>query len=304
MKKSLLAFKMEGGDDKKGCQQAILKNKCVCVCRQCDEQRNKPLNNHLEIRRYCKLAKRFFVILAAMSLVFALVGSASAQKGNGTPSGVQKIFQFNIIGKKNGDIGGDTSNGKSIMIPLKTTTTPSKLEYCAAAQESAGVKFVDDVWPNYSSDVPQNARLNFVVCDEANPCTDFVISDRDAIDDKNATILVPRELLDATTKGILFDVYIRVMGKPLQCMEIEGYAYDTTDTGTIYYNTGSVYLSKKGKTAFVQINELFDVLYCDPGALQCTNDISVFADVFEGYFWEMYNNGTKVVQVRIYARPL
>jgi hypothetical protein len=247
------------------------------------------------------MGKRFLVILVAVSLVIGFTGLAIAAKGNGTPDDQKKIFQFNIIGKKNNDISGDTSNGKTIMIPLKTQATPNYMQ-CGEAQNSGGVKLVDDVWPNWSSEVPaNNARLNFVVCDD---CTAFAISDRDAIDDGNATIQVPASLLDATTKGILFDVYIRVMGKPLQCMEINGYAYDVTSTGTYYYNSGTVYLSKKAKTTFMKINDLFDVFYCDPGEETCTNEISVFADVFEGYFWELYNDGTKVVQVRIYAQPL
>jgi hypothetical protein len=245
------------------------------------------------------MAKRLIVVVAAMTFVFAFMGSAIAGKGNGTPSGVEKIFQFNIIGKKNNDISGDTSNGRAIMIPLKTVGTPSSLD-CIDAQSTGGVKIVDDVWPNYSSELPaNNARLNFEVCEE---CTDFAITDRDAIDDGNATIQVPASLLAESDKGILFDVYIRVMGKPLQCMEINGYAYD----GNYYYNSGTVYLSKKAKTTFVKINDLFDVYYCgtDPTTCITPTEISVFADVFQSYFWEMYNDGTKVVQVRIYARPL
>jgi hypothetical protein len=245
--------------------------------------------------------KKLLTIALAASLVFAFTMSAIAAdtRGNGTPSGQQKIFQFNVIGKKNNDIGGDTSNGKTIMIPLKTLGTPNYLE-CANAQSTGGVKLVDDVWPNYSSTVPENnARLNFVVCDT---CTNFEITDRDAIDDGNATIQVPASLLDESTKGILFDVYIRVMGKPLQCMEINGYAYD----GNYYYNSGTVYLSKKGRTTFAKINDLFDVWYCGGLTTTCTSptEISVFADVFQSYFWEFYNDGTKIVQVRIYAQAL
>jgi hypothetical protein len=244
------------------------------------------------------MGKRCFVLLAAMTFIIGLIAPAVAGKGNNTPN-TQKLFQFNIIGKKKNDISGDTSNGKAIMIPLKTVVTPNYLQ-CQDAQGQGGAKLVDDLWPNYSSELPaNNARLNFEVCQD---CTDFAISDRDAIDDGNATIQVPASMLDETTKGILFDVYIRVMGKPLQCMEINGYALDA-DNST-YYNSGTVYLSKKAKTTFIKINDLFDVYYCDPGATECTNEISVFSDVFESYFWELYNDGTKVVQVRIYAQPL
>lgn len=236
------------------------------------------------------------VAVLGLTLMFGVAFAGNATKGNGAPSGSH--WQFNLIGSKNG-ISGDTSNGRSIFIPLKTVASPDHLE-CTAAQSTGGAKLVDDVWPNYSSDIPENnARIVFEVCQD---CTDFQISDRDAIDDGQAKILVPASMLDASTKGILFDVYIRVMGKPLQCLEINGYTFD----GNYYYNTGTVYLSKKGKTTFLKINDLFDVNYCDVIANPaCTpTEISVFSDVFDSYFWELYNDGTKVVQVRIYPQSI
>jgi hypothetical protein len=235
--------------------------------------------------------------LPGLTLACGVSFAGNGTKGNGAPSGPH--WQFNIIGKKKNGIGGDTSNGRSIFIPLKTVGTPNYLE-CGDAQNNNGVKLVDDVWPNYSSDVPaNNARIAFEVCET---CSDFQISDRDAVDDGVATIQVPASMLDASTKGILFDVYIRVMGKPLQCMEINGYAFD----GNYYFNSGTVYLSKKGKTTFVKVNDLFDVYYCDivTDPTCSPTEISVFDDVFQSYFWELYNDGTKIVQVRIYPQIL
>ena len=103
---------------------------------------------------------------------------------------------------------------------------------------------------------------------------------------------------DQNGNAIKFDVYIRVMGKPLQCMEINGYVFD----GSYYYLSGTVSLSKNKKTTFMKINELFDVHYCAPGTEICNTVLNVFDDIFQDYFWELYNDGTKVVQVRIYPQ--
>ena len=248
-----------------------------------------------------KLLKFTIILTLAITLGY---GTALADKpikdgdypGNDSPSG--KHFQFNIIGKKNNDISGDDSKGRTIMIPLKTLGTPDYME-CEDAQDNEGVILVDDLVPTYSSSVPaNNARLYFEKCAT---CNNFEIADRDAIEDGEATILVPTSMLDPTTKDILFDVYIKVMGKPLQCLEIDGYAYDNTQN--LYFWSGSVYLSKKAKTTFMKINEMFDVWWCDTSNCAGTKaEISVFADVFLNYFWELLNDGTKVVQVRIYPR--
>jgi hypothetical protein len=243
--------------------------------------------------------KKWMVFGIVFAVIF-IFGFDAAFAGNGAPSGSH--FQFNILGKKGKGTSADDSSGRTIMIPLKTTPGPSNFSGCDTAQENGGVYFVDDIWPNYQSTVPAgNAKLYFDVCQS---CTSFEITDRNAIDDGVARINVPASMLDATTKGILFDVYIRVMGKPLQCMEINGYAYD----GAYYFHSGTVYLSKKARTTFTQINDLFNVYYCDYDVspsenTTCNNEISVFSDVFASYFWNILNDGTKIVQVRIYARP-
>ena len=120
--------------------------------------------------------------------------------------------------------------------------------------------------------------------------------------DGDATILVPQSMLDATTKGILFDVYIRVLGKPNQCMKIDGYAYDSA---TGYWLTGTLYISRKGgKSTFMKINDMFEVQFCATPPDCTPAETSVFADVFEDYFWSITNDGTRIVQVRIYPRSL
>ena len=66
---------------------------------------------------------------------------------------------------------------------------------------------------------------------------------------------------------------------------------------------------KTGKATWVKVNYLFDVFWCDvdPITNLCvagtTEELSVFNDVFENYFWSILNNGTRLVQVRLYPKP-
>ncbi len=65
----------------------------------------------------------------------------------------------------------------------------------------------------------------------------------------------------------------------------------------------------KGKQVFINANDLFNVWWCtvDTTTDTCMGDaqeISVFSDAFDSYFWNILNDGVKLVQVRIYPRPI
>jgi len=244
---------------------------------------------------------------AILGLVFALtfiLGMNFAIAG--TLPGNEKLkgphWQFNIIGHPNNNFSGDNSNGRTIMVPLKTATGPSAL-----ACKADGVQIVPDDAPTFSDTVAAGARIYFEVC---NDCTSFQIPDRDALDGR-AKILVPASLLGPNGE-IQFDIYLRVLGKPNTCMQIDAYAYD--EDQLLYFWAGSAYISRKtGKSVFVKANELFDVWFCQVDVLDKDQDgvtdeciegteqeLSVFNNVFEDYFWNVLNNGTRNVQVRIY----
>ena len=65
---------------------------------------------------------------------------------------------------------------------------------------------------------------------------------------------------------------------------------------------------KAGQSTFVKVNYLFDVNFCqvDTTTGECvagtSQELSVFNNVFESYFWNILNNGTRLVQVRLYPR--
>lgn len=231
-----------------------------------------------------------FVVALATSLSLAMAFAAAPPKG---PKLSGPHWGFNIIGHPNNHFSGDYSNGRTIMVPLKTEVGPSELA-CAAD----GVEIINDTLPTFTDSVAAGARIYFEVC---NTCTNFEIADRDALDGR-AKILVPASALNEDG-SINFDIYLRVLGKPNTCMEIGAYAYD--EDQLLYFWAGSAYISRKtGKSIFVKANDLFTVWFCevvegvcDQGTVQ---ELSVFNNIFEEYFWNILNDGTRLVQVRVY----
>ncbi len=264
------------------------------------------------------MKKSVYVVVAlAVAMIFAF-GNAQAGNGNNGLSGPH--WQFNIIGHpKNVDaISGDNSKGRAIMVPLKNVRDRGDL-YCP---EDTDANFVNDTEPTYDM-VPAGARIYFEASDR------FEIMDRDATDQDGAYVLIPstlgpNPLYDAeacaacaelngaaqarcedvycseTEDVIAVDVWVRVLGKPNTCMNINGFAYDAWQD--LYFWSGRIELARKsGKATWMNVNEIFRVWWCDTGDCEGTQEeISVFNDVFESYFWDVLNDGTRLVQVRLY----
>ena len=274
--------------------------------------------------------------ISMISLVFGLtlllgVGAAFALESQDGRKLSGPHYQFNIIGHpKNVEcIGGDDSNGRAIMVPLRNVGGQSGL-VCEEGPGGGQTVFVDDIAPKWSTQAPTGARINFQCGDS------FQILDRDACDSNGAKIQVecttaPDPLNpDGTQDVIAYDVYMRVLGKPSTCMNITGYAYQLDLDHSLWFETGTVYLNRsKGKSTFVKVTDLFDVWWCDVRekigdvdangnligdedgicetgeACECTTtpvELSVFNDIFDEYFWNILNDGTRLVQVRLYPR--
>ena len=239
--------------------------------------------------------KKLLTLIFAVTFIIGFSGSVVFAGNAGDIKLSGPHYNVNIIGKKKGGIGGDTSNGASIFIPLKNVTTRDGM-VC----DVDGAVLKDDVAPTWLSAEPIGTKIYFV------PGTSFAILDRDGTDNNGATIQVP---VDPDTKEIAFDIWIRILGKPYGCMNIGAYAYDATQQ--LYFWAGSVYLNRTtGKQEFIKVNELFYVHWCivDVANQVCTTEsgepISVFSDVFSEYFWNIQNDGAKLVQVRIYPRVI
>lgn len=243
--------------------------------------------------------KRFmlFAAIFVISGMFSLNAIAGKDRtGNGGPSG--KHYNVNLIGTTKGALpdGGASSGGAAVFIPLRTATGPSE----ATCTDDSGNQtwFIDDEDATFTDVEPSGgARIKFT------PTTTggFEIIDRDATDG-SAEIQVP--VSDDGDRYILLDLYVRVLGKPGGCAEITGYAYDLDQN--LWFWSGTIALDRKtGKSSFVKTTDIFDVHYCTVVDGACDGDdieLSVFNDVFEDYFWEIFNDGTRLIQMRFYPR--
>lgn len=246
----------------------------------------------------------FFILIFSFVLAFGLQHTFA---GNGSLSG--KHWQFNLIGHPKG-ISGDSSNGRAIMIPLGERKVNKNSSFECTLDGDQQFYYEEDVAGQNIAGIDTFVRKGVKLVFEPTDTLDFEIIDRDATDGE-ARIRVPRTTGQDVVDGV--DVYIRILGKPYACMQIDGVAYDADQaTSGVWYYSGHVTLNRKpGKSKFESINDLFDVYYCDTweqvnGVWECTDtdiqEISVFSSVFEQYFWDIQNYGTRNVQVRLYPR--
>lgn len=263
----------------------------------------------------------YSVLVMAVTIMFNW-GNAQAGQGNNGLSGPH--WQFNIIGHpKNTDaISGDNSNGRAIMVPLKNA---NKADLVCPTDKDAN--FTDDTEPTFTDQEPAGAKIYFEASDH------FEIIDRDATDTDGAKILIPstdgnnplhdqyecentcptltgkaQQLCEDMycpefQKVIAVDVWVRVLGKPSTCMNINGYAYDGNQE--LYFWAGRIELARKtGKATWIPVSDIFTVHWCVVDQGECVSGteelVSVFNNVFESYFWDILNDGTRLVQVRLY----
>lgn len=239
-------------------------------------------------------------------------GQSGGPKGNGAPKG--KFEKFLLVAPGNPDetatdfLNNDSSNGRAIFIPVKTVNAPSSI-LCAAADGNGGSFIIgDEANTNLLTVEPANGvKINFVKDPLA---SGLDIVDRDATDG-SAQINVPADWANAVS----VDLYMRVLGKPGGCIQTDAYTYD----GSYYYYAGTaVFKRKTGQSSFVDAGELTNVYYCPDGFAvvptggnnyTCSDgvdtvaavEINVFADVFDGYFWDVTNDGVRVMQVLMRA---
>ena len=272
--------------------------------------------------------KKLIFFVAGVFIASLITVPAIAGKGNNGLYG--KHWQFNIIGHpaKNGNsIGGDNSNGRTIMVPLKNVNGNTPELICP----EDGSNFANDTEPTVSDPStntfvnmePDRARIYFEPSGDPNT---FEIVDRDAIDDNEARIIIPsyagdNPLYDSAACAectnqrcedifceqyqeiIAVDVWVRALGKPGTCMNINGWAYD--EFQNLYFWSGRIELARKaGKSTWEPVSDIFSVWWCDNTTTETCADteieLSVFNSVFAEYFWDVLNDGSRNVQVRLY----
>jgi hypothetical protein len=173
-------------------------------------------------------------------------------------------YNLNVIGRPNDYKGGGADNGSrhAIFIPLVTDfyTDP------CATQNGANN-------PDTTLAPTKGVMLNLVAG------TSFSVTDGDATD-KEATLQV------IPPSSGSFNVYAEARGKPGGCLDLESYVTN----GTTLTFLGSVDVDR-GNGKPVQVN-LTNLIY--------PSGVDLFADPYSGLFWQLYNNGLRLMNVRFY----
>jgi hypothetical protein len=173
-------------------------------------------------------------------------------------------YNLNVIGRPNDYKGSGADNGSrhTIFMPLKTDN------YTDPCGTTGGQNNPD------TTQVPVNGvTLNIVGGNS------FSVLDGDATD-KSATLQV------VPPSSGSFNVYAEARGKPGGCLDLESYVYN--DTTLVFL--GSVDVDRgTGKPTKVNLTNL---IY--------PNGVDLFADPYSGLFWQLYNNGLRLMNVRFY----
>jgi len=224
------------------------------------------------------------IAVGALFLAAALAAPLLTPSGSGNNVGPH-AYKVNIIGRPNEWRGDETSAGKVIFIGIQTVEPGANI-----CEEESGV--VDDTVPTPSAEVVPRQRIHFV------PGETFEVLDRDATDG-SASIQIP-----PTTGVGGYDVYVRILGGSNKnfhgCLDADAFAYDAERA--LYYFAGHLDANRKnGVPEKVLVNDLFDVWYCldfdAAGNCISSDEISVFDAAFSDYFWNIQNDGLRLLQV-------
>ena len=215
------------------------------------------------------------VMVVALALAMVVSGVGVAFAGNGGPQPGQDFkgphYNLNIIGMdKTKDAAMDNPSRHTIFIPLVT-------DWYSDPCVTTGTKSNRGEDPGEVSALPEKGvRLKI----GPSPDDKFYVIDGNALDDKYAEFLMP-----AAPNG--YDVWISGKGKPGGCLDIDAYQ----DDGDTMYFIGHVDVDRKTGQPKWQ-NAKF-LLYGAGG-------VAYFADPLDTYFWQLYNNNLRLLQIRFY----
>jgi hypothetical protein len=176
-------------------------------------------------------------------------------------------YKINFIGvpRDTAAPGAEDGNGRRIFIPLQTT------RYTDPCGTTGGQNN-----PDATADtvLAPTKGVKIKVSEGA-----YDIVDGDAVADKVAAFTMPADH---------YDVYIAAKGKPGGCLDLEAY---TTFNSTLIF-IGSIDIDRStGKPHWQNVNNLLWVN---------GNGDAYFADPYQDYFWQIYNNGLRNMELRFY----
>ena len=213
------------------------------------------------------------IVAAIMVLsVVALIPSALAnpKDENGDKILGHLAYKINFIGvPKDSKFspGASAGNGIRIFIPLKTNH--QKRNVCDLNSGPG------EGWYKYG-DLELDKGVKIKVSDGP-----FDVVDGNAVDDKYAEIKMPAKT---------YNVFVAAHGKPGGCLDLD--AYYTKDN-TNYYLIGTIDVDRStGKPKYININH---ILY--------DGSTPYYAGAYGDYFWQIYNDNLRHMEVRFYEVP-
>jgi len=226
-----------------------------------------------------KLLTFTLVLALAITLGYGFAFAGQDETGNGAPSGAH--YNLNIIGvSKDKSTDMDGNNGHRIFVPLY--------------------------------------RKAKIFLTEAEYFNNIQVLDANGTDSNGATFALPNPDpdRDGTTA---YSVYVRALGKPGGKADMQSCYIDENDDEWCADDfTGGVepieIERRRGKSTFTNVSkDLLYVDFCvewdlDPESLtygDCLvfDQVPLFSEETEGYFWEYDNNGLKIAQFRFYEVP-
>ena len=204
----------------------------------------------------------------AVFLAVALLVALPAFAGNGAPNGTH--YNLNIIGvdnPKTADMTG--TSGHTIFIPL-------------------------------------NGNAKIWLCDSS-VCSDggFEVLDRNGTDSNGATFALPNPDVDGDGTTT-YSVFARALGKPGGSASATTCATDTQGTADpsddeIVCSVISMDLTRKtGKSSFTNVSKYLLYIYQDVDGDGTLDRVPLFADGFVDFYWDWYNSGLRLAQLRFY----
>jgi hypothetical protein len=216
----------------------------------------------------------------ALSMLMIAVGVPTGLAASDNSVGPH-AYKVNIIGRPNDWQGSNDASGNVVWIGLKTNAESATCEDGSSFSD-AGDDGLADLLP------AGRQQIGFVGTTDGS----FDVLDKDATDGR-ATIAIP-----ANTGG--YDTYIRVLGKPGGCLDADGYVLNSTGS---YFLTGHIDANRKtGTPQKVLINDIFMVWLDTDGDGVADTEVSVFDSQFADYFWNIENNGLRLMQLIFVAR--
>lgn len=131
---------------------------------------------------------------------------------------------------------------------------------------------------------------------------DFAVLDANGTDANGASFQLPNP--DPENDGITsYSVYARALGKPGGSIGITTCAYDPVAGEDVCSLESYVTVRDKGRSSFENVSRELLYIYADLDGDGNVERYPLFDDRLEDYYWDVDNDGLRLLQLRFYEIP-